>query len=77
MKRLVSNYLGSLIIQDGPCEKEIISRIARAKNAFTKRKELLTKASSLCLKKRIIKTVIWSTRLYAHVRRLDSYEMWL
>ena len=32
-----------------------------AKNAFTKRKELLTRAFSLCLKKRIIKTVICST----------------
>ena len=41
-------------------------RIARAKNAFIKRKELLTRAFmiSLCLKKRIIKTVIWSTLLY-------------
>ena len=29
----------------------------KAPNAFTKRKELLTKAFSLCLKKRIIKTV--------------------
>ena len=41
-------------------------RIARAKNAFTKRKELLKRVVmiSLCLKKRIIKTVIWSTLLY-------------
>ena len=52
------NYLGSLITQDGSCDKEIRWRMARAKNAFSKRKELLTEAFSLCLKKRIIKTVI-------------------
>ena len=39
----------------------IRSRIARAKNVFSSRKELLTKSFSLDLKKRIIKTVIWST----------------
>ena len=36
------NYLGSIITQQRSCEKEIRSRIARAKNTFTKRKELLT-----------------------------------
>ena len=37
------NFLGRLITaQNGSCGKEIRSRIARAKNAFTKRKELLT-----------------------------------
>ena len=84
MKRLVSNYLGSLITQDGSYEKEIRSRIARAKFGFTKRKELLTKPFSLWLKKRIIETVIWSTLLYGvetrslkkeDVRRLESCEM--
>ena len=36
------NYLGSIITQQRSCEKEIRSRITRAKNTFTKRKELLT-----------------------------------
>ena len=36
------NYLGSIITQQRSCEKEIRSRIARAKNTFKKRKELLT-----------------------------------
>ena len=80
------NYLGSPITQDRSCEKEIWSRIIREKNAFTKRKELLTKACSLCLKKKIIKTVIWSTLLYGaeswtlkkeDARRLESCEIWL
>ena len=59
-----SNNLGSLMTQDGQCKKDIISRIARAKNAFSNRKELLTKSFNLDLKKIIVKTVIWSTLLY-------------
>ena len=31
------NYLGSHITQDGSCEKEISSRIARAKNVVSKK----------------------------------------
>ena len=80
------NYLGSLITQDGSCEKEIRSRITQEKNVFTETKELLTKACSLCLKKRIIKIAIWSTLLYGaeswtlkkeDVQWLESCEMWL
>ena len=41
------NYLESLITREGSCEEEIRSSIARAKNAFTKRKDLLTKALAL------------------------------
>ena len=59
-----SNNLGSLMTQDGQCKKDIISRIARAKNTFSNRKELLTKSFNLDLKKIIVKTVIWSTLLY-------------
>ena len=55
------NFLGSLSTQNWSCGKEIRSRIARAKNAFTKRKELLTKAFSLYLKKRISSKIpAWS-----------------
>ena len=58
------SYLGSVVTEDGYCANEIKCRIARAKEAFSLRKELLTKAFNLTLKKRIIKTVIWSTLLY-------------
>ena len=70
----------------GSCKKEIRSRIARAKNAFTKRKDLPTKAFSLCPKRRFLKTVIWKTLLHGtesrsfkkeDVRSLESCEMWL
>ena len=58
------NYLGSLMTQDGHCKKDIRWRIAREKNAFPDKKELLTKSFSLDLTKRIVKTVIWSTLLF-------------
>jgi len=57
-------YLGSIISDDGTCEAEIRSRIAMAKQAFNKRRELLTKRMSKQLKKRVIKAVVWSTALY-------------
>ena len=79
-------YLGSWITADGRCELEVKSRIGMAKAAFAKRKELLTKKMNRCVKKKIIKTVIWSTALYAaetwmlkkeETRRLNALEMWL
>src|SRR4030088_1053009 len=57
-----------------------------AKAAFVKRKELLTRKMSRTLKKRIIKTVIWSVTLYGtetwtlkkeDMKRLNSLEMWM
>jgi hypothetical protein len=79
-------YLGSYITADGRCEAEIKARIGMAKDAFSKRKELLTKKMSRSIKKRIVKAVVWSVALYGaetwtlrkeDVRRLDALEMWL
>ena len=79
-------YLGSTLTQEGYCDVEIKTRIARAKDAFSKRKELMTKSFSLILKKRIIKAVVWSTLLYGSeswtlrkdkIRRIESCEMWM
>ena len=53
-------YLGAWITNDGRMEMEIKARIAMAKEAFCKRKELLTKSFSRTLKKRIVKTLVWS-----------------
>src|SRR5271170_6243031 len=58
-------YLGSYISEDGRCEEEIRVRIGVAKEAFSKRSELLAKKMSKKLKKRIIETIIWSVALYA------------
>ena len=44
-------YLGSTLSDDGRCDTEIKIRIALAKEAFSKRKELLTKRFSRRVKK--------------------------
>ena len=51
-------YLGSWITDDGRCEVDMKVRIAMAKEAFNKGKELLTRRMKLNLKKIIIKTLI-------------------
>ena len=45
-------------------EHGIRVRIGMAKDAFSKRKELLTRAMSRPVKKRIVKAVVWSVALY-------------
>ena len=51
-------YLGAEITSDGKCQNEIPIRIARAKNAFTKIKELLSKGLSIETKKRIVTSIV-------------------
>ena len=79
-------YLGSTLTEDGRCENEVKIRIALAKEAFSKRKELLTRNFKKGCKKRIVKTLIWTTLLYGaetwtlrkeEIRRLEAAEMWL
>jgi endonuclease/exonuclease/phosphatase family metal-dependent hydrolase len=79
-------YLGAWITDDGRCEVEIKARIASAKIAFSKKKELLTRSLCAQVKKKIIKTVIWSSALYAaetwtlrkdDMRRIEALEMWI
>ena len=78
-------YLGSWITHDGRCNVEIRSRIAMAKAAFSRRKELLTKNMSRNVKKKIVKAVIWSVLLYGSetwmvntgmLQRVEAFEMW-
>jgi len=57
-------YLGSTMTEDGRCETEIKVRIALAKEAFSTRRELLTKSFRKEVKKKIVKTLLWSTFLY-------------
>jgi len=49
-------YLGSLISDDGYCDKEIASRIGMAKKLFQDKRKLFTGKTNLELKK----SLVWS-----------------
>ena len=79
-------YLGSVITGDGRCIEDVKQRIGMAKDAFNKRKELLTKSMSKGLKKRMIKTLVWPVALYGCetwtmkkevIDKLEAFEMWV
>ena len=79
-------YLGSIISEDGRSLTDVKYRIALAKEAFNKSKELLTKGLSQTLKKRLVKVLIWSVVQYgcetwkmltAKIDKLKALEMWL
>ena len=57
-------YLGSMLTEDGRCTCEIKSRIAMAKAAFNKKKNLFTSKLDLNLRKKLVKCYIWSMALY-------------
>ena len=58
-------YLGSLISEDyGRCSDDGKTRIGMAKDAFNKRKELLTRSVRVDLRKRLFKTLVWPVVLY-------------
>ena len=58
-------YLESMLTTGGSCQTEIRTRITIiGKQTFMKRKSQLTKTCKLNLKKRIIKTAVWSVMLY-------------
>src|SRR6218665_2363074 len=79
-------YLGSMISNDAKCHGSPRRRIAMGKEAFLKRKELLRGGLKRSLKKRMIKTLIWSVTLYCaetwtmrqvDIARLEAFEMWI
>lgn len=79
-------YLGSVITEDGRCHAEVQRRIAMGKLAFNNRGELMRRGLNKDLKKRLVKTLIWSVVLYASetwtlrkedIRRLEAFEMWV
>ncbi|PNF30548.1 hypothetical protein B7P43_G09945 [Cryptotermes secundus] len=78
-------YLGSLLTYDGRCTCEIKSRIAMAKAAFSKQKNLFTSKLDLNLRMKLVKCYIWSIALYGaetytlkavDQKCLESFEMW-
>src|SRR3984885_14147392 len=79
-------YLGSTITEDARCHREIQRRIVIGKDAFEKRKELLRGKINKELKKRMVKTLVWSVMLYGSetwtmrkedIKRIEAFEMWI
>ena len=80
------SYLGSTITEDCKSHSKIRRRIILGKEAFNKNNELLRVKMKLSLKKRLIKTLIWSVVLYGSetwtmqkedITRLKEFEIWL
>ena len=78
-------YLGSCITEDGRCEQDIKTRIAMAKDAFWKHKELLRGNISLKVKKRMLHCYVFPVLKYSCeswtmnkdlVRRINAFEQW-
>ena len=59
--------------------KKSKEEIALGKDAFTKRKELLRGKMGRNLKKRMVKTLVWSVVLYGSEERRykEAFEMWI
>src|SRR6218665_2275568 len=79
-------YLGSMIADVARCHREIKRRIAMGKEAFSRRKVFLRGGLKRCLRKTIVKTLIWSVTLYCAetwtlrkevITRLEAFEMWI
>ena len=59
-------YLGTLITEDGNCIKEIKSRIAQSKSAFSNLKKILTnKKVPFRTRSRVLRCYVWPVLLYA------------
>ncbi|KAI5640823.1 hypothetical protein NE865_06931 [Phthorimaea operculella] len=78
-------YLGSIITQDSKCTQDIKCRIGMAKQAFHSKKSIFTSSMPMNIRKRFIKTYIWSIALYGcetwtmtqrDRERLEAFEMW-
>jgi hypothetical protein len=74
-----------MLTEDGRCRCEIKSRIAMAKAAFNKKKNLFTSKLDLNLRKRLVRCYVWSIALYGaenwtlratDQKHLKSLEMW-
>ena len=75
-----------MVTQDAKCHTEIRRRINIGKDAFYKRKELLRGKLNRNLKKKMVKTLVWSVVLYGSetwtlrkedIRRIEAFEMWI
>ena len=79
-------YLEALISEDGRCIQDVKGRIGMGKEAFNRRKELLTKNLDLRIRKRMVKALVWPVVLYGcetwtmrkeEMDKLKAFEMWV
>ena len=79
-------YIGSILDSESRSTKDVRARIGMGKQAFLGRRELLSKDINLSVRKRLVKTLVWSVTLYGsetwtlrkdESRRLDAFEMWI
>lgn len=79
-------YLGSKITSDGRASQEIGYRLHQARLAFNKKSKIFESNNiSLGLRKRMLKTLVWSILLYGcetwcisekDLKKLEAFEMW-
>jgi hypothetical protein len=74
-----------MLTDDGRCTCKIIFRLAMAKAAFNREKNLFTSKLDLNLRKKLVKSCIRSVVLYGaetwtlravHQKHQESFEMW-
>ena len=80
------NYLGSFLTSDGKSDCEVKPRIALSKEAFKKKRSVLTSPNiSMSTRQRILNCYIWSILNYGcetwsvssvMQKRLEATEMW-
>ena len=80
------NYLGSFLTSDGKSDCEIKRRIALSKEAFSKKRSVLTSSNiTMSTRQRILNCYIWSILVYGcetwsissvMQKRLEATEMW-
>ena len=80
------SHLGSILTEEGRCDKEIKTRISIAKDSFNKIVNLVTNQNiAVALRKRFVKAYAWSTFLYGceawniskvMEKRIEALEMW-
>jgi len=74
------------LTQNGVCLATIKEKIGMEKDAFHKRRELLTKRFNKEMKNKMVKCLVWPVALYgcetwtlrkAEMDRLEAFEMWI
>ena len=78
-------YLGRRITEDGRSVSDIKNRLAQARRVFDSKRDLLESSIDLGVKKRFLKTPVWSVALYRSEtwtvgaqerKRIEAFAMW-